>query len=318
MADRVVTVFGGSGFVGRYVVQRLARRGDRIKVAVRRPGDAMFLKPLGSVGQIQIVQANVRNPGSVEGAVEGSHAVVNLVGILAASGKQTFMALQAEGALTIAKAARDLGAKQMIQMSAIGADPDGESQYAYTKALGEQWVLESFPDATVLRPSLVFGSEDRFFNRFASLAKMSPVMPLIAGSSRFQPVYVGDVADAAVAVLEAGKKAQGKIFELGGPKTYTFKELLQLTMDEAMVKRPFLPIPMPIARLQAFFAQMLPDPPLTPDQLKLLAKDNVVAEGANGFKTLGITPTPVEAIVPTYLKRYRPKGQFSKKQESEG
>jgi len=313
LSKSLVVVFGGSGFVGRYVVQRLARRGARIRVAVRHPETALFLKPLGATGQIQVVQANVRAPESVAAAVEDADIVVNLVGILAPRGKQTFDSVQAEGAANIARATKAAGAKRLVHLSAIGADPESESGYARSKAEGERAILEAFAQATILRPSLIFGPEDDFFNRFAAMARLLPVMPLIAGESRFQPVYVGDVADAVAAALEAGRKAAGKTFELGGPRVYSFRELLELTMKEAMIRRPFLTIPMPLARIQAFFAQFLPNPPLTPDQLRLLSRDNVVAEDAKGLSDLGITPTPLEAILPAYLKRYRPKGQFSRR-----
>jgi len=312
VSNSLAVVFGGSGFLGRYVVQRLARGGARVRVAVRRPEKAMFLKPLGTTGQIQIVQANVRRPDSVASAMEGADIAINLVGILAPGGKQTFEGVQLEGAANIAKAAVAEGAKRMVHVSAIGADPDSPSRYARTKAAGEAAVLEAFPKATILRPSLIFGPEDSFFNRFAAMARMMPVMPLIAGETRFQPVYAGDVADAAIAAITAGKKAEGKTFALGGPRVYTFRELLELVMAESMHQRPLLPVPMPIARIQAFFAQYLPNPPLTPDQLQLLTRDNVVGDEPDGLKALGLSPTPVEAILPSYMKRYRPKGQFSR------
>lgn len=314
LSRSLVVIFGGSGFVGRYVVQRLARRGARIRVAVRHPETALFLKPMGATGQIQVVQANVRAAQSVAAAVEDADIVINLAGILSPRGKQTFDAVQAEGAGHVARAAKAAGAKRLVHISAIGADPESDSAYARSKAEGERAVLEAFPDATILRPSLVFGPEDDFFNRFAAMARLLPVMPLIAGDSRFQPVYVGDVADAVAAALDAGAKAAGKTFELGGPRVYSFKELLALTMKEAMVRRPFLPIPMPLARIQAFFAQYLPNPPITPDQLRLLGRDNVTGPDAEGLPALGITPTPLEAILPVYLKRYRPKGQFSRRE----
>jgi len=312
-----VTVFGGSGFVGRYVVQRLARCGARIRVAVRRPEKALFLKPLGATGQIQVVQANVRAPASVAAALEQTDSVVNLVGILAPSGKQTFSAVQSEGAANIARAAKAGGVSRMVHLSAIGADPESDSDYARTKAEGERAAGEEFSKTTILRPSLIFGPEDAFFNRFAAMARLLPVMPLIAGETRFQPVYVGDVAEAVVAVLDAARKGKskgkGKLYELGGPRVYTFRELLEIVMDEAMIRRPFLPIPMPVARLQAAVTQFLPNPPLTPDQLRLLSRDNVVSGDVPGLEALGITPTPVEAILPAYMKRFRPKGQFSRR-----
>lgn len=308
---RLVTVFGGSGFVGRYVVQRLAERGDRVRVAVRRPNEALFLKPLGDVGQVQTMQANLRDAASVANAVAGADAVMNAVGILFESGKQKFSAIQAEGAGTVAAAAKAAGVRTVVHVSAIGADANGRAKYAASKGRGEALVTEAFPEATILRPSIVFGPEDDFFNRFAAMARLFPVMPLIAGETRFQPVYVGDVADAAVLALDGGPGVAGRTFELGGPKTYSFRELLELVMVETQHQRPLFPVPRFMAVIQAFFLQALPNPPLTPDQLKLLENDNVVSDDARSFAELGIRPTPVEAIVPAYLWRFRPKGQFS-------
>jgi len=313
LSNSLAVVFGGSGFLGRYIVQRLARSGARVRVAVRRPEKAMFLKPMGATGQIQIVQANLRRPDSVASAMAGADIAINLVGILAPGGKQTFEGVQLEGAANIAKAAAAEGAARMLHVSAIGADPDSPSSYGRTKAEGEQAVLEAFPKATILRPSLIFGPEDSFFNRFAAMARMLPAMPLIAGETRFQPVYVGDVADAALAALTSGRKAEGKTYALGGPRVYTFRELMELVLEETMRRRPLIPVPMPVARVQAFFAQYLPNPPLTPDQLELLTRDNVLGDQPDGLKSLGVDPTPVEAILPSYLKRYRPKGQFSRR-----
>ena len=308
---RLVTVFGGSGFVGRYVVQRLAERGDRVRVAVRRPNEALFLKPLGDVGQVQTMQANLRDAASVANAVAGADAVMNAVGILFESGKQKFSAIQAEGAGTVAAAAKAAGVRTVVHVSAIGADANGRAKYAASKGRGEALVTEAFPEATILRPSIVFGPEDDFFNRFAAMARLFPVMPLIAGETRFQPVYVGDVADAAVLALDGGPGVAGRTFELGGPKTYSFRELLELVMVETQHQRPLFPVPRFMAAIQAFFLQALPNPPLTPDQLKLLENDNIVSDDARSFAELGIRPTPVEAIVPAYLWRFRPKGQFS-------
>ncbi|MBK5921637.1 complex I NDUFA9 subunit family protein [Rhodothalassium salexigens] len=312
MEGRLVTVFGGSGFLGRYVVQRLADRGDRIRSAGRRPQEALFLKPLGEVGQIHTVQANIRDDASVERVIADADAVVNLVGILAETGKQKFAALQGEGAGRIARLAKQHGVKALVQMSAIGADENSPAAYARSKARGEALVREHFPEATILRPSIVFGPEDDFFNRFAKMARMAPALPLISGQSRFQPVYVGDVADAVRAALEPDSPARGKTYELGGPRTYTFEELLKLMLKEIMIKRPLVSIPMPIAKLQAQVLQFLPNPPLTPDQLKMLARDNVVADDAATLGDLGITPTPLEAILGEYLEHYRPRGQFAK------
>ena len=313
MQGRLVTVIGASGFIGRYVVHRLANRGDRIRAAGRRPHEALFLKPMGAVGQIHTVQANIRDESSIAAAVKDADCVVNLVGILAESGKQKFHALQAEGAGRVARLAKQHGVPSMVQMSAIGADPDSASGYGRSKAEGERLVREHFPEATILRPSIVFGPEDDFFNRFAKMARMAPALPLIAGKTRFQPVYVGDVADAVRNVLEPDTDTVGRTYELGGPKIYTFEALLKLLLDEIMTKRPLVPIPMPLARLQAQILQYLPDAPLTPDQLKMLAKDNVVSANALTLQDLGISPTPVESIIPSYLETYRPRGRFSRK-----
>ena len=312
MAQRRVTVFGGSGFVGRYVVSRLAARGDRVLVATRRPQEALFLKPLGDVGQIQLIPANVRNEMSVARAVAGADCVINLIGILHESGKQKFRTVQAEGAENIAKAAKAAGVKSLIHVSAIGADLDSASKYARTKADGEHAIRSHFPAATILRPSIIFGPEDDFFNRFGTMASTFPALPLIAGKTRFQPVYVGDVADAVVRATE-DKALAGELFELGGPKIYSFRELLDYILKETLQDKPLVPVSMGLAKLKAFFLQILPNPPLTPDQVKLLQSDNVVGDDARTFADLGVRPKPVEAIVPAYLRRFRPKGQFSEK-----
>lgn len=305
MQDGLVTVFGGSGFVGRYVVKHLVAAGWRVRVAVRRPDEALFLKPLGNVGQISICQANLRVPPSVAAAVAGADAVVNLVGILYESGAQSFAAVQARGAETVARAAREAGVRRLIQFSAIGADPDSEALYARTKAAGEAAALREFPGATVVRPSIVFGPEDGFFNRFAALARILPALPLIGGGeTRFQPVYVGDVAEAVVRLL-ADAASAGKTYELGGPKVYSFRELMEIVLRETGRRCLLLPIPIAIASFQAAFLELLPYPLLTRDQVKLLKRDNVVSAGAPGLGELGIAATPVAAVVPTYLYRYR-------------
>lgn len=311
MAGKLITVVGGSGFIGRYVVQKLAARGHRVRVAVRHPNQALFLKPLGAVGQIQIVQANIRNAASLARAVDGADGVVNCVGILFESGRQTFAELQAEGAALLAQAAAAAGATAFVQLSAIGADSAAPARYARTKAEGEAGVRAAFPSATVLRPSLVFGPEDGFFNRFAGIARISPVMPVISGQSRFQPVYVGDVADAVVAAAEAPARYGGQTFELGGPTVYSFRALLAYVLEVTMRKKPLVSVPPPVAKLQALLLGVLPNPPLTLDQLKLLARDNVASGDHPGLEAFGISPTPLEAIVPSYLARFRPKGQFS-------
>jgi uncharacterized protein YbjT (DUF2867 family) len=314
-SDRLVTIYGGSGFVGRHLVRALAKRGWRIRVAVRRPDLAGHLQPLGVVGQIQPVQANLRFPESVARAAEGSTAIVNLVGILFQSGAQRFDAVQAQGADAVAKAAKAEGAR-LVQMSAIGADKDSESDYGRTKALGEQAALSEKPDAVIVRPSIVFGPEDDFFNRFASLARMSPFLPLVGGGeTKFQPVFVGDVADAIAKAVDGQAKA-GTTYELGGPEVMSFRELMELTLEQIGRKRLLLPLPFGVARMQAFFFEMMPKPMLTRDQVTMLERDNVVsAEAAREQRTLeglGINPTAMRAILPGYLWRYRKAGQFTK------
>jgi len=314
--QELVTVFGGGGFLGRHTVRALARQGHRVRVAVRRPHLVPELRVMGDVGQIELVQANIRNADSVARALDGATAVVNLVGVLYASGKQTFAAVQAEGPATIAALAARQGVTKFVQMSAIGADPKSSSAYGRSKAAGEAAVRAAIPGATVLRPSIVFGPEDDFFNRFAAMAAVSPVLPLIGGGkSRFQPVYVTDVAAAITAVLSQPTMA-GATYELGGPSTYSFRELLELIVRETGRHPALVPVPWPLAGLIGLVgdlqAAVLPIPPvLTSDQVRLLRSDNVVAAGAPGLAALGITPTPVEAVVPSYLWRFRSGGQFA-------
>ncbi|MEL6363205.1 MAG: complex I NDUFA9 subunit family protein [Pseudomonadota bacterium] len=320
MADRLTTVFGGSGFVGRNVVRELAKRGDRVRVAVRRPHLAHHLKPLGVVGQIQLMQANVRNRPSVEKALDGADACVYLPGVLASQGRQTFKAVQEEGARTVAEAAAAAGVELYVHMSAIGADATSKSEYARTKAAGERSVCAAMPEATIIRPSIVFGEGDGFFNRFAAMARFAPALPAIGGGkTRFQPVYVDDVADAICEALDRAE-ARGATYELGGPAVYTFNELMKLMMEVIGRKRLLAPIPFPIAGLMGLAGEIsgaLPfiDPFLTRDQVELLKSDNIVgASGDEGVLTtqdLGITPESVEAIIPTYLERYRKYGQFA-------
>lgn len=303
-----MTVFGGSGFIGRYIVKRLAGEGWRIRVAVRHPDNALFLKPFGNIGQISVVQANVRNPSSVAAALVGSDAAVNAVGILYEKGVQQFSALHVEAAKSIAMHAREAGATQLVHISAIGAAADSLSQYAASKAAGEQAVRAAFPQATILRPSVVFGAEDDFLNRFAAMARVAPALPLInGGRTRFQPVYVGDIAEAVVHVLDRSESA-GKIYELGGPNVLSFKQLLEYVRQWTGRRPCLLPLPSVFARALAFVGGFLPRPPLTLDQLRLLAEDNVVAVGTAGLADLEITPTPMDAIVPDYLARYRRPG----------
>ena len=311
--DTLVTVFGGSGFLGRHVVRALAKRGYRVRVAVRRPELAGFLQPLGRVGQIHAVQANLRYPASVEAAARDADVVINLVGILFERGRQRFDAVQAFGAEAVALAAAAFGAR-LIHVSAIGADEQAPSHYARSKAMGEKLVLAAAPSAVILRPSIVFGPEDDFFNKFASIARFVPALPLIGGGhTRFQPVFAGDVAAAIAKAVEGGAKG-GTIYELGGPQTKSFREILEFVLATTERRRLLVPIPFAIAKLQAFFLQFLPKPLLTPDQVELLKRDNVVspqavAEGRT-LAGLGIDPAAFEAIVPSYLWRFRKTGQF--------
>ncbi len=304
---RVATVFGGSGFLGRYVVKRLAAAGQVVRVAVRDPEAALFLKPMGAVGQIVPLYADLRRPETIPRAVEGADIVVNLVGILAEHRPGDFQRIHAAGAGAIAGASAEAGVAHLVHVSAIGADPASPSRYAASKAAGEEAVHGAFPSAVILRPSIVFGPEDRFFNRFGALAQFLPFMPVISGGSRMQPVYVGDVADAAMAAL-ARAEAGGKIYELGGPRIFTFREILQYILKETRRSRPLIAIPPALARLQAAIAERLPGKPLTRDQLLMLARDNITSENAPGLAELGVVATPVEMVVPQYLARFRPGG----------
>ena len=315
MSDKIVTVFGGSGFLGRHVVRELAKRGYRVRAAMRHPSRAGFLRTMGLPGQVEAVYADIRDDESVARAVNGASMAVNLVGILFESGKQTFSALQAEGAGRIAWTAKAKGVERLVHVSAIGADTGSDAQYAASKANGEAAVLEAFPEAVILRPSIVFGKGDGFFNRFAGLARFLPALPLLGGGhTKMQPVYVDDVADAVCAALE-DTGTSGKIYELGGPRVYSFKELMQIVLDETQRKRLLAPVPWPIARLQGRILGLLPNPLLTHDQVKMLETDNVVSEAAIAEKrTLGdldIEATSVEAIVPSYLWMYRRQGQYA-------
>ncbi|WP_316163672.1 MULTISPECIES: complex I NDUFA9 subunit family protein [unclassified Bradyrhizobium] len=315
--DTLVTVFGGSGFVGRNVVRALAKRDYRIRVAVRRPELAGHLQPLGRVGQIHAVQANLRYPDSVAAALRDSHVAINLVGVLTESGAQTFEAVQAEGAATVAKAAAAAGAR-MVHVSAIGADAESTSSYARAKAAGETAVLAAVPEAVIMRPSVVFGPEDQFTNRFAALARVSPFLPLIGGGeTKMQPVYVGDVATAVADAVD-GKAQPGATYELGGPEVLSFREILKIILDITDRDRALLPLPFGLAKLQAAILQFAPGPlKLTPDQVELLRHDNVVSEAAKAagltLQGLGITPDSLEAVAPQYLWRFRPSGQFQRK-----
>lgn len=322
-SQQLVTVFGGSGFVGRHVVRALVKRGYRVRVAVRRPDLAGFLQPLGMVGQIHAVQANLRYPDSVAAAVKGASAVVNLVGILQEGGRQNFAAVQANGARVIAQACAAAGIARLVHVSAIGAEAGSKSLYARSKAEGEAAVLAAVPGAVILRPSIVFGPEDGFFNRFAALARMLPALPLVGGGdTRFQPVFVGDVAEAVARGVD-GVVTGGRIYELGGPEVKSFRELLAYICEVIDRKRLLLPLPFPLARIQAGVFEildtltlgLLPDViKLTRDQVTLLESDNVVSAAAvaegRSFEGLGIAPVSVEAIVPSYLWRFRKTGQF--------
>ncbi len=304
---RVATVFGGSGFIGRYVVKRLAADGYVVRVAVRDTERAMFLKPMGAVGQIVPLFAPLTSQADVARAVDGADIVVNLVGILAERRAGDFQRIQADGAGHVAREAAGAAVGALVHVSAIGADPASDSLYASSKGKGEAAVREAFPQAVILRPSVVFGPEDQFFNRFATMAQWFPVLPVIAGKTRLQPVYVGDVADAVMAGL-AAPDAKGRVFELGGPQVWTMRELMEWILRETRRDRRLIEVPTALVRLQAGLLERLPGKLLTRDQLKLLARDNVVAPGAAGLGELGIVATAVELIVPAYLQRFRPGG----------
>ncbi|WP_102959409.1 complex I NDUFA9 subunit family protein [Mangrovicella endophytica] len=312
---KTVTVFGGAGFLGRYVVRALARRGYRIRVACRRPDLAYHLQPNGNMGQIMPVQANLRYRWSVDRAVQDADHVINLVGILAEGGRQSFDAVHAEGARAVAEAARAVGAP-LTHLSAIGADANSQSGYARTKADGEAAVFETLPGAFVLRPSVLFGPEDQFFNRFAGMARTSPVLPLVGGgTTRFQPVHVGDVAEAVAGTVD-GVVAGGRIYELGGPEILTFREMMETMLRVIDRKRRFVSLPFGVAGTLSKILQYLPGAPLTPDQVVQLQNDNVVSEAAlaegRTFAAFGIAPRTLDAVLPTYLVRFRPLGQFTK------
>lgn len=305
MEQRIITIVGGTGFVGRYVVKLLANAGYRIRVISRFPDNALHLKTAGDVGQIVLLPGNLTQPESLQGKLNGSYAVINLAGIMFESGSQKFSALHAQGAEKLAQLAKSLHIPRFIQISALGVDKASRSRYAYSKMLGENAVLAAFPEATILRPSVIFGPEDNFFNQFAAMAGLAPMLPLIGGGkSCFQPVYVGDVAEAIEACL-ARDDVKGQIIELGGPQVFTFKEILEYVLRTIGKDRTLLPIPFPIASMMGSCTQMLPRPLLTRDQVKLLSYDNVVNADAKNLEWLGITPTAVDMVVPSYLKRFR-------------
>lgn len=313
--SRLVTIYGGSGFVGRYIARRLAKEGWRIRVAVRRPNEALFLKPYGAVGQIEPVACNIRDDASVRAAMLGADAVVNCVGILNRLGRNTFDAVQAEGAGRIARIAAQLGVGRLVHVSAIGADAGSDSAYARTKALGEEAVRAAFPGAVILRPSVIFGPEDGFFNRFAAMARLPFVLPVVGAETRFQPVYVDDVAQAAVAGVNG---AAAGTYELGGPDVRTFRELMQDMLAIVHRRRAVVNIPFWLARIlgwvfdmvQVLTGGLIENRMLTRDQVRNLRRDNVVAAGAKGLADLGVTPTPMDAVLPDYLWRFRASGQY--------
>jgi NADH dehydrogenase len=308
MATRsVATVFGGSGFIGRYVVKRLAADGHVVRVAVRDPEAALFLKPMGAVGQIVPLFANITQDGTVQRAVEGADLVVNLVGILAEPKRGDFARVQGEGAGRIAKLSAAAGVGALVQLSAIGADAASPSFYAASKAQGEQAVQAAFPGAVILRPSVVFGPEDAFYNRFGQIAQLSPFMPVICGATKLQPVYVGDVADAVMAALTLPAGAP-RIYELGGPDIWTFRDILVWILHQTGRHRRLVDVPMGVAKFQASVLEKLPGKLLTNDQLLLLARDNVATPGMPGLAELGIVATPVDLVVPAYIDRYRQGG----------
>jgi len=317
VAPGLITVFGGSGFVGSQVVQDLARRGWRIRVAVRRPDRAWKLQTSGHVGQIQAVRCDAADPDQVQAALQGADAAINLIGILYESGKGTFQAMHVEAARNIAIGCAAGRVGRLVHVSAIGANPESESKYARTKAAGEMAVREAKPDAVIVRPSIVFGAGDDFLNRFAAMAGMAPALPLIGrGHTRFQPVYVGDVAEAIVRAVER-PEAAGRTFELGGPEVMTFEDILELVLRETRRRNGLIPLPFFAARMIGSVAQLSAvvgiAPVLTRDQVVSLESDNVVAEGAEGLAELGVEPTGIEAIAPSYLWRYRRGGQFSER-----
>jgi uncharacterized protein YbjT (DUF2867 family) len=328
MSRRVVTVFGGSGFIGRHVIQRLAKQGAVVRIATRDTEAASYLKPLGEIGQIAPIPVNVNDPASIARAVIGADQVINLIGIISKWGKSTFQSIHVDVAGAIAKAATEAGVKQMVHVSALGASAESAAEYARTKAAGEEAVKAAFANATIVRPSAIFGPEDRFFNMFAGMARFTPVLPVFGcplipkvklfgldtpidfdlygdGGTRLQPVYVGDVADAIMKMLD-DRESAGKIYELGGPRVYSFKDMMDMVLKESGRPRLLLPYPFALAKFWAWFLEFLPKPLLTRDQVTLLKSDNVVSGDLPGFAELGIEPAAAEAMLPTYLRRFRP------------
>jgi NADH dehydrogenase len=305
-------VLGGSGFIGRYVVKRLTARGDGVAVGCRNAESAKFLRPMGDPGQVAPINVSIDDETVLRAFLEGNDVLVNAVGILYEGGRQRFDLVHHAAPARLARLAREAGIERFVHISAIGADPRSTSAYQRSKSAGEQAVLDAFPTATVLRPSIVFGPEDRFFNKFAAMATVLPALPLIGGGeTRFQPVYVGDVADAVLRALD-DPAAIARTYELGGPRVYTFRALMELMLAEIRRKRLLIDVPFAIASLQARLLSLLPSPPLTPDQVEMLKSDNIVANGALGLAELGITPEAVEAILPTYLDRFRRGGWYER------
>lgn len=315
--SKLVTIIGGSGFVGRYIARRLAKDGWRVRVAVRRPNEALFVRPYGVPGQVEPVACNIRDDASVRAVVRGSDAVVNCVGVLNGVGANTFDAVQAEGAGRVARIAAEMGVGHLVHVSAIGADAQSDSDYARTKGEGEAAILAAFPEAVILRPSIIFGTEDQFFNRFAAMTRLGPILPVVGANTRFQPVFVDDVAQAAVKGV-LGQAAPG-VYELGGPEVDTFRGLMARMLKVIQRRRAVVNMPFFVARIMGFGFDMLQavtlglieNKMITRDQVKNLARDNVVAPGAKGFADLGISPTAMEAVLPEYLWRYRPSGQYA-------
>ncbi|MFV1874752.1 complex I NDUFA9 subunit family protein [Nioella sp.] len=320
--SKLVTIFGGSGFVGRYIARRMAKEGWRVRVAVRRPNEAIFVRPYGAVGQVEPILANIRDDASVAAAIAGADAVVNCVGVLTERGKNGFEAVQTEGAARIARLSAEAGVGQLVHLSAIGADAESDSDYARSKAEGEAAVQAHFPGAVILRPSVIFGTEDEFFNRFAKMTKLGPVLPLVGGNSRFQPVYVDDVAKAAVAGVLG--QAEAGIYELGGPDVETLHDLMVKMLGVIRRRRLIVNLPFWVGSVMAFgFGAMqaltvglIHNGVLTRDQVRQLRRDNVVSDGSKGFADLGIDPTDMDAVLAEYLWVYRPGGQYSALQDS--
>lgn len=311
LRDKLITIFGGTGFIGRYLVRELAKTGAMIRVVSRDPQRGLFLKTSGYVGQVVLERGSLNEPNSLKAMLEGTDVVINLIGILFEHGSQRFANVHARGAERLAKAAAEAGVERLLHMSALGVDKAGRSKYARTKHAGEQAVLAAFPNATLFRPSVVFGPEDDFINRFASMASAAPVIPIVGGKTRFQPVYVVDVAQAMVNALLT-EQSKGVTYELGGPHIYRLADIIRYIMKETGHERPLISLPTLMASVIGTAAEILPNPPLTSDQVKLLQYDNVISSDVPGFEELGIKPTALEVVAPDYLVRYRRGGQFAR------